>query len=173
MLNQYTAISSMSCTKAAKNYLTCKSTLDKFYKGRNALRAFLDEIKHSNVEENVKEGLLLFKSKEEIVKHAFNLEDYETDTVWKAYETFDEKRVKGAQCFKDEISRSMLFKRTGAGFSTSKSHKESFDLDSIVYKFTQTEPQSMELKKLLSRIWYYSQSLFKVNFILFIDMNFF
>ncbi len=131
MLNQYTAISSMSCTKAAKNYLTCKSTLDKFIKGRNALRAFLDEIKHSNVEENVKAGLLLFKSKEEILKYAFNLEDYETDKVWKAYETFDEKRVKGAQCFKDEISRSMLFQRTGAGFSTSRSQKKYIDLNSI------------------------------------------
>ncbi len=42
MLNQYTAISSMSCTKAAQHYLTCKSTFEKFIKGRNALRAFLD-----------------------------------------------------------------------------------------------------------------------------------
>jgi predicted nuclease with TOPRIM domain len=49
MLNQYTAISNMSCTKAAQNYLTCKSTLEKFIKGRNALRAFLDELKNSPV----------------------------------------------------------------------------------------------------------------------------
>lgn len=34
MLNQYTALSTISCAKAAENYLKCKSTLQKFKKGR-------------------------------------------------------------------------------------------------------------------------------------------
>jgi hypothetical protein len=84
------------------------------------------------------------------VKYAFNLEDYDTEKVWKAYETFDQKRAKGAQCFKDEISRSMLFQRTGAGFSTFKIHHKTFSPQKIVSNLPTTEISSIEFKKLLT-----------------------